>query len=126
MSSKVWIILSDDQGTTKSVRKELAYEYNVETSSPTDYSFPIGIVFDHGDGSGIHRSDSPYVSIAADPIVGAVQTGNLVGRLLTLVDATFTDLEQRKAFKDMVSQTVYRWNSDNEDRVVQCYGAVSK
>lgn len=34
---------------------------------------------------------------------------NLVGRLLTLCDATFTDPIQRKAFKDMVRQHVKEW-----------------
>lgn len=34
---------------------------------------------------------------------------NLVGRLLTLCDATFTDPVQRKAFKDMVRQHVKEW-----------------
>lgn len=126
MSSKVWIVLSDDQGTTKSVRKELAYEYDSGATSPNNFAYPIGLVFDHGDGSGLHHEGSPHVSRFADSIMSAVQIGNLVGRLLTLVDATFTDLEQRKAFKDMVSQTVYRWNSDNEARVVQCFESISK
>lgn len=34
---------------------------------------------------------------------------NLMGRLLTLCDATFTDATQRKAFKDMVRQHVKEW-----------------
>lgn len=34
---------------------------------------------------------------------------NLKGRLLTLVDATFQDPEQRKAFKDMVWNTLREW-----------------
>lgn len=37
---------------------------------------------------------------------------NLKGRLLTLVDATFTDPEQRKAQKDMVWQTLRGWFED--------------
>jgi hypothetical protein len=39
---------------------------------------------------------------------------NLKGRLLTLVDATFTDPEQRKAQKDMVWQTLRSWMDDIE------------
>lgn len=42
---------------------------------------------------------------------------NLKGRLLTLVDATFNDREQRKAFKDMVWSTLREWM---EDHVNQC------
>lgn len=39
---------------------------------------------------------------------------NLKGRLLTLMDATFTDREQRKAMKDMVWQTLQAWMKDIE------------
>jgi len=37
---------------------------------------------------------------------------NLVGRLLTLADATFTDPIQRKAFKDLLRQHVKEWVTD--------------
>ena len=36
----------------------------------------------------------------------------LVGRLLTLVDATYTDKEQRKAQKDVVKPILYNWIHD--------------
>jgi hypothetical protein len=39
---------------------------------------------------------------------------NLKGRLLTLIDATFTDPEQRKAHKDIVWQTLRAWMEDIE------------
>lgn len=39
---------------------------------------------------------------------------NLKGRLLTLIDATFTDPEQRKAQKDVVWQAVRQWMDDIE------------
>lgn len=39
---------------------------------------------------------------------------NLKGRLLTLVDATFQDLQQRKAFKDLVWATLRAWYEDVE------------
>lgn len=34
---------------------------------------------------------------------------NLVGQLLTLVDATFSDGEQRKAMKDIFMDRVWKW-----------------
>ena len=40
---------------------------------------------------------------------------NLKGRLLTLVDATFTDPQQRKAHKDIVWQTLRAWMEDIEN-----------
>lgn len=42
------------------------------------------------------------------------QVYNLKGRLLTLIDATFTDPEQRKAQKDVVWQTLKAWMDDIE------------
>ena len=39
----------------------------------------------------------------------------LQGRLLTLVDATFSDPQQRKAFKDLVSNNIYRISNQFED-----------
>jgi len=39
---------------------------------------------------------------------------NLKGRLLTLIDATFTDPAQRKAQKDVVWQTLKAWMDDIE------------
>jgi hypothetical protein len=41
---------------------------------------------------------------------------NLKGRLLTLIDATFTDPQQRKAHKDVVWQTLKAWMDDIEGR----------
>lgn len=40
------------------------------------------------------------------------EVDTLVGRLLTYIDATFTDTIQRKAQKDLVKQTVRGWYDD--------------
>lgn len=40
----------------------------------------------------------------------------LVGRLLTYVDATFTDIEQRKAHKDIVKDIVYGHQNQLRER----------
>jgi len=39
---------------------------------------------------------------------------NLKGRLLTIVDATFTDPQQRKAMKDVIWQALQAWLIDIE------------
>lgn len=44
---------------------------------------------------------------------------DLIGKLLTYVDATFTDQEQRKAHKDIVRQIVQNWRQDISLRGVQ-------
>lgn len=43
----------------------------------------------------------------------------IVGRLLTYVDATYSDTEQRKAHKDIVKQLVYDWSNDLRTRATQ-------
>lgn len=44
----------------------------------------------------------------------------LQGQLLTLVDATFSDKEQRKAFKDVLSKTF--WDSIYKQPVLESEG----
>ncbi len=34
---------------------------------------------------------------------------NLEGRLLTIIDASFSDSVQRKAVKDLISQATWKW-----------------
>lgn len=52
---------------------------------------------------------------------------NLIGRLLTLCDATFTDPIQRKAFKDMVRQHVKEWvNNISVDAAADAGMAVNR
>lgn len=45
-------------------------------------------------------------------VVRRWQLDNLVGRLLTYIDATYTDPAQRRAHKDIVKQSVYNWFVD--------------
>lgn len=37
--------------------------------------------------------------------------GNLEGQWLTIVDATFSDREQRKAMKDIVRKMIWDWDT---------------
>lgn len=52
----------------------------------------------------------------ADAVILREDTNDLVGKLLTYVDATFTDPKQREAQKSIVKQTVYNWFYDLEER----------
>lgn len=44
-----------------------------------------------------------------DPVVRYERINDLLGKLLTLVDASTTDAAQRKAQKDLFKQTVWGW-----------------
>lgn len=39
--------------------------------------------------------------------------GNLEGRMLTLIEASIQDVEQRRALKDIVRQTIWNWAIEN-------------
>lgn len=39
--------------------------------------------------------------------------GNLEGRMLTLIEASIQDVEQRKALKDIFRQTIWNWAIEN-------------
>lgn len=43
------------------------------------------------------------------PVVAYEFINNLVGKTLTLADAAFSDVEQRKAFKDLLTQSIWQW-----------------
>lgn len=44
---------------------------------------------------------------------------SILGKLLTYVDATYIDVEQRKAHKDLIKQTLWDWERDLRERAVQ-------
>lgn len=44
---------------------------------------------------------------------------NLLGKLLTYVDATYTDPEQRKAHKDIIKNNLWGWEKDLRQRGIQ-------
>ena len=48
---------------------------------------------------------------------------NLMGKLLTYVDATFSDPEQRKAHKDIVKNTLWSIEREMRDRAIQSVDA---
>jgi hypothetical protein len=71
----------------------------------------------------LEQRNSPIHYRAADGAAGATaypinyeELYNLKGRLLTLIDATFTDAQQRKAQKDVVWQVLKSWMDDIENR----------
>lgn len=51
---------------------------------------------------------------------------HLKGKLLTLADASFADAQQRKAFKDLVSQTVDQFSyQDTRENVIFAFKQVA-
>ncbi len=50
-----------------------------------------------------------YIIDQVFPTLDQRDIDNLVGKLLTYVDATFTDVEQRKAHKDILRSSLWDW-----------------
>jgi hypothetical protein len=90
-------------------RKAHLMSFTTSTSTNTLVRRPIAerhwpIQFDNADGT---------ASCCACPI-NYDELYNLKGRLLTLIDATNGDQQQRKALKDLVWQTLQHWMKDIE------------
>lgn len=62
-----------------------------------------------------HPLDGDYNAIILD----SRDFSFLLGRLLTQIDATFSDTDQRKAQKDLLKDIVWGWEKDLRERSVQ-------
>lgn len=52
-------------------------------------------------------------------ILDSQDFSSILGKLLTYVDATYTDPEQRKAHKDLIKQTLWGWEHELRERAIQ-------
>lgn len=95
-------------------------------SREVDIELPQGFEHVHLEGARCYdpnqRSDEPSGDTNAT-IWNFEDESRLVGKLLTYVDATFTDLEQRKAHKDIVKDIVYSFCQDVRTRGIQTVDA---
>lgn len=66
-----------------------------------------------------HSSQSPTTSDMVATVIEYEDDNRLVGKLLTYIDATYTDVEQRKAHKDLVKDLVYGFTQDLRTRAYQ-------
>lgn len=85
----------------------------VSVGSLTTSSAPIKLPYERRYDALHYENSDGSIGARAYP-VNYEQLYNLKGRLLTLIDATYTDREQRKAQKDVVWQTLKAWMDDIE------------
>lgn len=69
----------------------------------------------------VEPDGSKRVSDGLNPVVRYERINTLVGKLLTVMDATFTDLEQRKAMKDIVKQVAWDWYDNQNEELVSVW-----
>jgi hypothetical protein len=119
VKSQRFLVFSNERGT-----RATKIEYNLpdgEDASPDDYLFPVGTVYQHSEdvyGNGFNRN------LVGCYLLSDKGMSQLVGKLLTIIDAMFTDETQRKAFKDLVQQELYGFQRDKEEMVRQTYQSI--
>lgn len=70
----------------------------------------------------VDEDGSRRVDDDINPVVRYERINDLVGKLLTLVDSMFSDPKQRKAAKDLFTQTAWSWYSgQTSDSVVEVW-----
>lgn len=116
LKSDRYLVFSNERGTRAT---KIKYDLpDGEDASPDDYLFPVGTVYEHSHevyGEGFDRNIVGYYLLSNKGM------SQLVGKLLTIIDAMFTDETQRKAFKDLVQQELYGFQHDKEEMVRQTY-----
>jgi hypothetical protein len=124
VESKRYLVFSNERGTRAArVRFEFPTDTNKEGDSETPDNFlrPIGIAYEHSEdvyGDGLKRNLVGYW------LLSDAGMSNLVGKMLTIIDAMFTDPTQRKAFKDLVTQELWGFQRDKEEMVRQTYQSI--
>jgi hypothetical protein len=112
--SKVKLIVFEGYGTT--------YRPYIDSNSEV-IDLKLNIPDTHSI-AGVIRTDfdadpdgSRRASDALTPVIECDRINNLVGRLLTQIDATFSDPEQRKAMKDLFTQIAWGWYEGQTDQL---------
>lgn len=93
----------------------------IEIEEPAEFADkPIHIIAARAIAAGDSPSgDQPLTGDFNAIIVDGRDFSSLLGKLLTQIDATFGDTDQRKAQKDLVKSLVWDFEKDMRDRAVQ-------
>lgn len=65
------------------------------------------------------KEETTRASDALAPVIRYERINDLVGKLLTLADASFSDSVQRKAFKDLLKQIPWDWYMGQSDALTE-------
>lgn len=110
------------------IKLVIAEGYTNPVIGETSVIDPVLKVSDTHNIIGVVRTDfdedadgSKRVSDDLAPVIHTEGINHLVGKLLTLTEAAFSDQEQRKAFKDLVMQTTWDWYYGNSHALVPAW-----
>lgn len=120
--SKVWLIQCNNKGQVKTTH---LYDYDPHDAAPDDWYGIEGILYQHSGEPNVYESYDDVFSVGHNTVGYKMYTSrdisNLEGKLLTLADASFTDENQRKAFKSLLTQTLWRFNGDQEAKLREMF-----
>ncbi len=120
MSKKVKLVFVKSFLDIPTFRDTFASDIEVEVPEGFDSVHLIGArIYGAEPAPGEHMITEMPSGDANTTILEYRDVNQLVGQLLTYIDATFTDPEQRKAHKDIVKEKVHNWHNDLRVRGVQ-------
>jgi hypothetical protein len=123
--SLVWLISLGNplDGRYGKYNKQKVGEY---TPGDDSYQFPVGIVLEHSGEPHIFTDYEGFEvgkNIVARKLYDTKDISHLEGELLTLADASFTDKNQREAFKSLLKRTLWKFNGHQEEKVEEIFKA---
>lgn len=118
--SKMWL-LADHQGvytneapTVSEPVKILLETYQPSDTLPSRSVVPMGIVYEHE----YHEDElARGLRYHAIPLMGYSEVNAILGKILTFVDATYTDKEQREATKKILRTTIWEYNNYLQEQI---------
>lgn len=101
MSKKVTLVVRKGFGTERNPYLGMSLQ-EIETEVELEDNQYVRRVIIPGDVTGERPPSN-------DPVMPLEFINNLVGKVLTVVDASYSDKEQRKAVKDLMTQSIWGW-----------------
>lgn len=123
--SQVWLVNLEGGGLENKFgkySKQMISEYS--SGQKSAIMFPIGYVLKHPEGWNsyrVYRGFEKSTNLVPRAIYDNVDIGHLEGELLTVIDASFADKKQCEAIKSLVRQTIWRFNANQEERVLEVF-----
>jgi hypothetical protein len=114
--SKVKLIICEgygNQGKPRIGNTEKIIDLGIEVPDTHDIMGVVRYDFDAEPNGDVRSNDE------LDPVIRYERINTLVGKLLTVIDATIVDKEQRQAQKDLFKQIAWDWYMGQRDELVE-------
>ncbi len=124
--SKFGLVYSNERGTKAKIIVQ-----DIENSglavAQDEAEIMVGIAYDHQYTERANGGPSlPGREIYTIPLLTHTAFNGLLGKVMTVLDATTSDPVQRKALKDVLSSQLNSWEKDLRDMVRDTYQGVDR